>query len=130
MMNEKGFTLIELLVVVVVIGIIATIAIPRIGETREQAFVAAMQADLRQLMIAQELYYQTNGFAYFDGQLPDPAFPFNPTEQVTINVTPGSPSGYEASATHDRASATCQVRVGHGESRGVVQCDSAGNDAP
>jgi prepilin-type N-terminal cleavage/methylation domain-containing protein len=128
-MKEDGFTLIELLIVVVVIGIIATIAVPRISETREQAFVAAMQADLRQLMIAQELFYQTGGFTYFEGDLPDPEFPFNATEYVTIAVT-SVPSGYAATARHERTPTTCAVTVGQGDQRGVVRCEVPGDATP
>ena len=39
--NESGFTLIELLIVVVIIGILASIAIPKFGTVREKAFMAA-----------------------------------------------------------------------------------------
>ena len=63
-MNKKGFTLIELLIVVVIIGILAAIAIPRFGETRDRAFVSAMQSDLNQVRTAQEMWFQDNGFAY------------------------------------------------------------------
>ena len=55
--NKKGFTLIELLIVVVIIGILAAIAIPKFGKTREKAYFKAMMSDLRNLNAQEEVYY-------------------------------------------------------------------------
>ena len=57
--SKSGFTLIELLIVVVIIGILASIAIPKFSVTREKAFMAAAKADLRNLASQQEVYYNT-----------------------------------------------------------------------
>ena len=56
-MSRNGFTLIELLIVVVIIGILASIAIPKFANTREKAVVAAMKSDLRNLVTAEEAYF-------------------------------------------------------------------------
>ena len=65
--QTKGFTLIELLIVVVIIGILAAIALPKFGQTREAAYYTTMKADLNNLRSAQEMYYQTSGdFEYAD----------------------------------------------------------------
>ena len=40
--KQSGFTLIELLIVVVVIGVLASIAIPKFSSARENAFVTAV----------------------------------------------------------------------------------------
>ena len=56
----RGFTLIELLVVVVIIGILAVIAVPRFGSTREKAYDAAAIADLRNMISAAEAYFADN----------------------------------------------------------------------
>jgi prepilin-type N-terminal cleavage/methylation domain-containing protein len=48
-MMNRGFTLIELLIVVVIIGILATIAIPKFSSTREKSYMSAVRSDLRNL---------------------------------------------------------------------------------
>ena len=57
--GRAGFTLIELLIVVVIIGILASIAIPKFGAVREKAFRAAMMSDLHNLANAQDMYHNT-----------------------------------------------------------------------
>ena len=56
-MNRTGFTLIELLIVVVIIGLLAAIAIPKFGNTKEKAYIASMKSDLRNLVTAEEAYF-------------------------------------------------------------------------
>src|SRR5438477_183496 len=55
-MNRSGFTLIELLIVVAIIGLVATIAVPKLINTKERALVASMKSDLRKLVTAEESY--------------------------------------------------------------------------
>jgi type IV pilus assembly protein PilA len=129
-MNKKGFTLIELLIVVVIIGILAAIAIPRFGETRERAFISAMQSDLRQVMNAQELFYQTNNFEYAagtaDGAADPPEviddFQFQPSSNVTVVITNTDAAlDYYAVATHANApTVTCEVFVGTDTAPGSI----------
>ena len=59
--NKKGFTLIELLVVVLIIGILASIAIPQYFKVVERARVAEAQSFISQIKQAQERYLARNG---------------------------------------------------------------------
>ncbi|MCA9351349.1 type II secretion system protein [Patescibacteria group bacterium] len=52
---RKGFTLIELLVVVAIIGILATIVISNLGESRTRAKDAAIVTEMNQLATAVEI---------------------------------------------------------------------------
>jgi prepilin-type N-terminal cleavage/methylation domain-containing protein len=61
--NEKGFTLLELIVVAVILGFLAAIAIQRFANTKERAYLAAMKADLRNLVTA-EVVYSTDSLRF------------------------------------------------------------------
>lgn len=54
--SKKGFTIVELMVVCVVIGLIASLSIPYFTRTRLNSNEAAVQADLRAVVAALEIY--------------------------------------------------------------------------
>jgi type IV pilus assembly protein PilA len=128
--RRAGFTLIELLIVIVIIGILAAIAIPKFGKTREKAYFKAMQSDLRNLMSQQEVYYSNpnNNYTYASsaGALTD----FNPSQGVTVAVTTASQVGWGATAGHAALATdqTCAVFQGSApipapaQTPGVIRC--------
>lgn len=59
--NKKGFTLIELIVVVAVLGILASIAVPRVGGITQRAKDVADKAQIRILQEALERYIAESG---------------------------------------------------------------------
>ena len=59
--NKKGFTLIELLVVIMIIGILATVVLPRLSGRTEQAKRAAARAQLENLSLALDTFEIDNG---------------------------------------------------------------------
>lgn len=59
--KQSGFTLIELLVVIAIIGVLAATALVAMNSARVKARDAKRLTDVRQIMTALELYYDTNG---------------------------------------------------------------------
>lgn len=59
--SEKGFTLIELMIVVVIVGILATLLIPKIMERPEEARRIKAKADIKTIESALKLYKLDNG---------------------------------------------------------------------
>jgi prepilin-type N-terminal cleavage/methylation domain-containing protein len=99
-MSQRGFTLIELLIVVVIIGLLASIAIPKFSNTKEKAYVGAMKSDLRNLATAEEAFFYdsakyTTSFALMNN--------FTPTTGVVLTISAATGSGWSASTTNINA---------------------------
>lgn len=109
-MNRRGFTLIELLVTVVITGLLASIAVPRIRTSKEKSYRATMTWDLRNLAQSQESYFALHN-AYYNGAIPDPSFPFAASNEVGISFS-GVATGWSATATHSGSSVTCAIFYG------------------
>jgi prepilin-type N-terminal cleavage/methylation domain-containing protein len=116
MSNEKGFTLIELLVVVAIIGILAAIAIPQFAEYRQRGFRSRVQADLKNVITAQEAYF-ADSEAYLACTEADctnlpgiSALSDGVTLQVFVDGTSGT---FTATASHPRAASTCTYQNGN-----------------
>lgn len=105
--QQDGFTLIELLIVVVIIGILATIAIPKFVNSKQKSYVAAMKSDLRNLATAQEGYHLDWGTYSADlSQL------IIESPGVDITLQDVSVSGWGALATHDGTPTQCALFYG------------------
>ncbi len=62
--GEKGFTLIELMIVVVIIGILASIAIPNFAAMQDRAKEGATKTNMHTLQLAAEDYAVQNDAKY------------------------------------------------------------------
>ncbi len=62
--GQKGFTLIELLVVIAIIGILASIVLASLNTARKKSRDARRIADLNQIRLAEELYFDSNSGQY------------------------------------------------------------------
>ena len=113
--KRDGFTLIELLIVIVIIGILAAIAIPKFGKTREKAYFKAMQSDLRNLQSQQEVYYSNPANSYQYAPAVSNLTDFNPSQGVTVTMAGGvGQTGWGATASHAALATnqTCAIFVG------------------
>jgi type II secretion system protein G len=59
--TQKGFTLIELLVVIAIIGLLASVVLVALGQSRQKAETAKAKSDFRSIGHALELYRQAHG---------------------------------------------------------------------
>ena len=60
-MNQRGFATLEVILMVMVIGILASIAVPRFTNITAKANTAKVQADLSTINTAIEIYYMEKG---------------------------------------------------------------------
>lgn len=58
--HSRGFTLIELLVVIAIIGVLSSIVLASLNSARQKGRDARRLADVKQLQLALELYYDAN----------------------------------------------------------------------
>lgn len=90
-MNQKGFATLEVILMVVVIGILATIAVPRFERITAQANTSKVVSDLAAINSAAAVYQMENNATppsydvlkdYLENGLPQP-----PSGKVYINGT-------------------------------------------
>lgn len=127
MRAERGFTLIELIMVVVIIGLLAAIAIPRLGGTKERAYIAAMRSDLRNLSTYEESYFYD--FAvYTSDQNALRTTGWALTPMISVNIVEATASGWSAVVSHLLSNVQCGLFVGSAApvgaatQEGVIDC--------
>lgn len=103
--RERGFTLIELLVVVMIIGVLASIAVPTIANQRKKAIDASMKADLRNAANVVESFY-TNTLTYPSTTATWKA-PSATVGSETVVVSPGNTLTYVDPADYGVPDAFC-----------------------
>ena len=101
---RRGFTMIELIAVVAVIAILVGVAQMNFGQTKEDAFLRAMESDARNFMTAQEQHYNRQDQYMTSVQASGTATAtlgnFRLSDDVGIRLSGVSQTGYTAELAH------------------------------
>ena len=109
---------------VVIIGILAAIAIPKFQGTKEKAYIAGMQSDLKTLVTVQEAYFSD----YVTYAATTANLNFIASAGNTITIGAASATGWSATAKNNISTKTCGIYVGSatppiaGEIEGAPSC--------
>ena len=117
--RNKGFTLIELLVVVLIVGILASIAIPQYFKVVEKARVGEAMSLITAVKSAEERYLANGGVYASDFSNLDISYPNLSTSAITLKyfsasiaVASGSAPNYQLTVTRQTASSSVAPRYG------------------
>ena len=111
-MNRQAFTLIELLVVVLIIGILASVALPQYQKAVEKSRAAEGMTIARTIATANVAYYNTNGTYSQDLELLD----------IEIPGTLVNNYGYGVNAIKTK-NFTCRAASSNGFDKAIAYCN-------
>ena len=122
--NRSGFTFIELLTVMMVMGLLASIGVPRIRNMKERSYQATLRSDLGALRTAQEAYYAENLRYATDVS----ALELRLSTHVSVTIESSDPlRGWKAAARHMWLSTPCTTAAGAdavGVESGAIVCSN------
>ena len=102
---RNGFTLIELVIIMVILGVLAAVAIPRIGNTIDSSEVSAEEAVIGSLRSALEVYAMDQ--VVMNSNKSYPPNPFDALDSKSRNELLGSSWSYSGSVIfHNRNDGT------------------------
>ncbi len=124
MLNRRGMTFVELLLVFTIIGLLTTIAMPRLKHVKDRALIATMKRDLRTFAMHQESHYYDRA-SYTDDVSALRAGGYSTSPDVTISVNEATILGWSATAEHAQSLVECYLFVGDASPLGVATIEGS-----
>lgn len=107
--NRRGVTFVELLTVVVIIGLLAIFALPRLSRNKEKTIIASMQSDMRNLATAEEGYYYASATYTVDPV----ALNITLSQGNVLTINEGTVSGWSATMSNPLTTQQCYLFHGN-----------------
>lgn len=101
--RNKAFTLMELLVVMAIIGILSSVVLTNLNGSRAKARDSKRIADIQQLRLVLELYFDNNR------EYPDALADLIPTYTSVVPVDPSTGTSYPYDNYSDSSRTTCTI---------------------
>lgn len=123
-MSRRGVTFIELLTVVVIIGLLAVFALPRLTRNKEKTIIASMQSDMRNLATSQEGFYYASSTYTVDPV----ALNITLSQGNVLTINEASVAGWSATLANPLTAQQCYlfhgnaVPVGSATVEGDIDC--------